>query len=469
MRRILAPLLVLLITAGALPSRARADDGVPGAAREACDALRGGDEQTALDRSLAATESHAELGLVWRVRGYVLSRTGDRMGAMGAYVRALRLDPEDCVAQNNLGTLLLQTGDYDEALESFDKALALCPTYADAANNRGVALERLGEARRAAEAYEDAIQIDPKHATAHNNLGAAELRRGNPEAAQQAFEQAAAIDPTFAAPSLNLALLRDPALEGAAYDRLLEAAAASGASEALRARALLAQAARAATESAFEEARGFYGEALELTPNDPALLNNLAVVEDQLGLDRFALAHLTEALRLRPGMSVARNNLGIVHVHRGDATRAEETFREVIRDDPEFHRAYYNLGVLMASQGRIDDARWAMRSAWRLAPYDGSIRYNLGLIARESGRGPARERRAYEEAIELDDALPEAHLSLGALLADPATPASLRDPASARRHLTRFLELTPDEDTKGRERAEAWLRYLDFKAGAGGS
>ena len=62
--------------------------------------------------------------------------------------------------------------------------------------------------------------------------------------------------------------------------------------------------------------------------------------------------------------------------------------------------------------------------------------------------------------LRLDPDLGEAHLALGMLLADPATPARLRDPQRARRHLRRFLELAPPGDREGRGQAEDWLRFL---------
>jgi hypothetical protein len=95
-----------------------------------------------------------------------------------------------------------------------------------------------------------------------------------------------------------------------------------------------------------------------------------------------------------------------------------------------------------------------------LPPRDASVRYNLGLLRREEGVSPAAERRAYEEALALDPDLAEAHLALGAFLADPATPASLRNPEQGVRHLQRFLDLASPSDGDGRLQARSWLRWL---------
>lgn len=190
------------------------------------------------------------------------------------------------------------------------------------------------------------------------------------------------------------------------------------------------------------------------------MLNDLGVVEDQLGQDREALAHLHEALRQEPSLAVAQNNVGIVHVHRAEWDAAAAAFEEVIALDTRFHRAHYNLGVVRAAQGRTPEARVQFEEAARLAPRDASVRYNLGLLRREEGVAPASERRAYEEALALDPDLAEAHLALGAFLADPATPAALRDPQRAVTHLQRFLDLASPSDGDGRLQARSWLRWL---------
>ena len=456
--------LALTVTC-VLTGGVHAADSVPAESRSAHEAMQTGDQTAALAASRSAVTTHPTSSVAWRVHGWVLSRTGNRSEALAAYHRAVRLDPGDVVARNNLGSLLLASGDVDEALRQIDEALRLDANYADALNNRGVALERKGRAAEAKQAYEVATQVAPDHPAAHNNLGAMRLRAGDRRGAAESFRRAAELDDAFEAPALNLALLDDPTLaDEASYQRLLRMAKAPGASVQIRARALGARAARASMRKDWSEARRLYLAAVELQPANARLLNNLGAAEDQLGMDRFAALHLNEALRLEPDLHVARNNLGIVHVHRGDPKRAEALFREIIRKDPRFHRAYYNLGVLQAAQGRLSDARDSLRAAWRLAPNDAAVRYNLGLIARERGASPARERRAYEEALELDSELGEAHLALGSLLADPATPADMRDELQARVHLERFLELALASDDEGRAQARSWLRWLDSRS-----
>ncbi|MDA1195818.1 MAG: tetratricopeptide repeat protein [Planctomycetota bacterium] len=456
--------LVLILLAAVLAwgaAMAHAQGEVPARARAAYRALLRGDLSRADAESAEAVRESEQSAGAWSVRAYVLSHRGDKTGAAAAYRRAIELDPRDAAVRNNLGAVLLELGEVEGALVAVGEALRLRPDYADARNNQGAAYERQGRVDEARRAYTTATTLDPEHAQAHNNLGAVQLRTGDVQAAAASFARAAALDPEFAAPALNLALVGDSAdRDDAYYARLEEAASRPGASAQLRARVLAMRAGREADAQRWGRARELYLDALRLAPRDTTLLNNVAVVEDQLGLDREALLHLTEALDIDPDLLVAQNNIGIVHVHRGDLELAQAVFESLVAQDPDFHRAHYNLGVIHASEGRVTEARRSFEQAARLAPRDASIRYNLALLGRRADGDVRAELQAYREVLRMDPDLTEAHLALGMLLADPSTPPRLRAPTEAERHLRRFLELAPETDDEGRTQADEWLAWL---------
>ena len=455
-----ALLLAAVLVVAALPGTASAD-GLPARAREAYRAYLAGDLDRADAVSAQAVKESARSGGAWAVRGYVLSKRGDKGGAAVAYRRAVLFDPTSAIAHNNLGAVLLELGDVPEAIQAFEAALKHRPIYADARNNLGAAYERQGKLAEAQRSYRTATMIDPEHAQAFNNLGAVQLKSGDVQAASASFARAAEIDPDFGVPALNLALLGNPEdRDEAFYRKMMAEAAKPGASPRLRARVLAMRAARETDKRDWRAARALYVEALNLTPRDVTLLNNIAVVEDQLGMDREALLHLTEALDVNPDLLVAQNNVGIVHVHRGDMDLARAVFEDIIRRDNDFHRAHYNLGVVNASEGKVQAARQNFRTAARLAPRDASIRYNLAILNRRDDGDVREELRAYREVLSLDPKLTEAHLALGMLLADPGTPRNLRDAVEAARHLERFLALAPASDEEGRTQATEWLAWL---------
>ena len=431
----------------------------PPEAKEAYERQRRGEYALALRAAESATRRYPQDPLAWRVHGWVLSQQGRHGPAAEAYQHAARLDPNDAVAWNNLAVAYLNIGDAQEALRALGQALRVLPRYADALNNRGVALERLEREREALRQYEAAARADPDHVIALNNLGARRMAVGDMGGARRVLVRASQLEPGFAAVRLNLVLLRDPGATNASTLEQLEAEARRpDAPPEIRRRALLARAAHAHANEGPEAARAIYLEALQLTPNDPLVLNNIAVVEDELGMDRQALMHLDMAMRASPDSRIAQNNIGIVHVHRGDLERAEAVFRDLVASDPRFHRGWYNLGVVLGGRGAVSEAREAMQKAVRLAPRDADARYNLGLLDREVGASIHEEKASYEEALRLDDALAEAHLALGALLADPESPARLRDERRARHHLERFLAMARPDDASGIEQAPAVAR-----------
>ena len=87
-----ALLLAAVLVVAALPGTASAD-GLPARAREAYRAYLAGDLDRADAVSAQAVKESARSGGAWAVRGYVLSKRGDKGGAAIAYRRAVLFDP----------------------------------------------------------------------------------------------------------------------------------------------------------------------------------------------------------------------------------------------------------------------------------------------------------------------------------------------------------------------------------------
>lgn len=81
--------------------------------------------------------------------------------AIVAYNKAIDLNPEYDVAQNNLGVIYLDgLGDTQEALKYFNSAIALNPNYTLAYFNAGRCEQVLGNKKEAAENYQMAIDLN---------------------------------------------------------------------------------------------------------------------------------------------------------------------------------------------------------------------------------------------------------------------------------------------------------------------
>lgn len=111
-----------------------------------------------------------ESAVDWHERGLELEDEGESDAAMGAYRRALEIDPGFADGHLDLGRLLHERGQLAGAERHYRQALAARPEDATAAFNVGVALQDQRRLPEAAEAYRAALEIEPDLADAHYNL-----------------------------------------------------------------------------------------------------------------------------------------------------------------------------------------------------------------------------------------------------------------------------------------------------------
>ena len=89
-------------------------------------------------------------------------------------------------------------------------------------------------------------------------------------------------------------------------------------------------------------------KANELSPNDPEILNNLAMAYYFKGQTDLAISTLKRTLELNPKNSDARTNLASIIYRQGDANKAAELFKEVLKDltYEKQARTYFNLATI---------------------------------------------------------------------------------------------------------------------------
>ncbi|TBW33559.1 tetratricopeptide repeat protein [Siculibacillus lacustris] len=207
--------------------------------------------------------------------------------------------------------------------------------------------------------------------------------------------------------------------EGESANQLFEAGAqAHGAGRWAEAVAAFAKVARVAPRSAQVlnflgmamieaggNARAVLGAALPivahsvaLSPDDPGLFANLAVLLKRRGdLDdaRFALLH---ALRVDPAHKAAGANLINVETARGDGAAASARALEVARRHPTDAGVQATAAEALRAAGRNDEAIAAATRAVRLAPKDARHRVALGRMRSAAGDSDGAAR-AWEEAL----------------------------------------------------------------------
>jgi tetratricopeptide (TPR) repeat protein len=120
-----------------------------------------------------------------------------------------------------------------------------------------------------------------------------------------------------------------------------------------------------------------------------------------LGHHEQALAHLGEAVRQAPADAGALVDLGVLLASLERVPDALACFERAIVIDPRQAPAHHNLGLLFARMGDHERALGSFDSAVALQPNDASLLNNRGASLRELGRF-AEALQCYSTAVALD-------------------------------------------------------------------
>jgi tetratricopeptide (TPR) repeat protein len=123
--------------------------------------------------------------------GVELQNTGRLPAAIDHYRAAVRLKPEFLEAQTNLGLALSRAGQPAEAIEHFQAAVRIKPQADRIRNNLGVALFTAGRLDEAIAEFQEVIKLKPEMWESHDNLARALERAGRPDEANIHFDEAA--------------------------------------------------------------------------------------------------------------------------------------------------------------------------------------------------------------------------------------------------------------------------------------
>ena len=175
----------------------------------------------------------------------------------------------------------------------------------------GMANERTGNYPGAIKLYRRGLEIEPQNVELLNAIGFALFQQGKSQEATVELEKAIAIDPKHWKSHNNLAL--------ASIDL-----------------------------GELELAEAHYRESLAIQPQ-PAIYNDLGVVQERLGLPDDAAASYRKALELDPKSSAAHTNLGSSLARSGKRAEAEQHFRAALAADPQNEVARKALAQLPAS------------------------------------------------------------------------------------------------------------------------
>jgi Flp pilus assembly protein TadD len=118
-------------------------------------------------------------------------------------------------------------------------------------------------------------------------------------------------------------------------------------------------------------------------------------------------------------------------------TEARQAYRQATQVDPSYFEAYYNLGLVAFESRNYDESLAAWENALAIQPDSVDARYNFAL-ALKAADYPADAAHQLRQILAANANETRAHLVLGNLCAE-----QFDDPAQARRHYLKVLELDP--------------------------
>ena len=159
------------------------------------------DEFAPVDTLLApvSQERGVQLASVkMRKEGDEMAKQKNSREAIRFYNKALKLNPNNSGAYNNLANVLAGEGRFEEAVDNYMKAVELAPRFVLAFHNLGMMLTRAGKLKEAEGYFKKAIELRPDFAEAHYGLGVLYSLVGVQNAAVEQYQEAVRYNPGLA-------------------------------------------------------------------------------------------------------------------------------------------------------------------------------------------------------------------------------------------------------------------------------
>ncbi len=295
--------------------------------------------------------------------------------AIDQFQRAIALDPGFALAFAGLGEARWRRSELnsdpslvEQALDDCAQALRIAPDLASVHATLGLINAGKGLVTEAIGEFEKALRSDPANQEATLGLAEAWEASGNREKAEETYRKVIAMTPSRWAGYSHF---------GVFY----------------------------LNTGRFAEAEAMFQKALDLTPDNIRVLNNLMAVYWYQKRDDLVRKVFERSVAVRPNAD-AYSNMGTIEFFAGHYAEAVKMFEQSVRTDASSATIWGNLGdSYRYAPGSGEKAREAYKQAIILAernreinPADAQLRARLALYLAHAGRG--------EDALpELDEAL----------------------------------------------------------------
>ncbi|MBP1622017.1 MAG: tetratricopeptide repeat protein [Acidobacteria bacterium] len=273
--------------------------------------------------------SHMDLALLFQ-------RNNDIAKAAGHYQEAVRIDPKNFEAHYYLASIYMQQNNSDKAAAELEAANELKPGDAELLEKLGDVYALQQRHAKAAVAYKAALDKVSGRSALYAKYGFSLSNTNRTEEAVAALESAAKLNDKNAD---IFFLLGDLYSDLKKFD---EAAAAYGKSLEINPKqkevhfnlgTLFAE------QKKFDEAMAELKLALKLDPNYSAAWANLALVAENLELDKDAIQAHEKVVALGKGQALNYFHLGVLYTKANQTETAIASFARAIEMEPDKYRA----------------------------------------------------------------------------------------------------------------------------------
>jgi eukaryotic-like serine/threonine-protein kinase len=286
-----------------------------------------GRDHTALDAIEKFLATEADNGRAHEYRGRVLWSLGRLDDAADAFGQCLQVDPLALDARLALASLLTGRRELAAAEAQYEHAQLIFRRDAEVLNKIAAHMAEHGHAKKAIALFHSLAELNPdSRSTMLVNIGNAHLRLGDRASAVSSFTRAINVDADNALAHSRLGDLED---EDGRYDR----------------------------------AAAYFAKACELESENWS--HHACAGTAYLRNQNFARArsHLQRSVELFPEQPLTLYNLAAVLVSEGDAEAAVEELAKAVGIDKEYARGWYLKAQIEARLGRAADAAASARCA----------------------------------------------------------------------------------------------------------
>jgi putative PEP-CTERM system TPR-repeat lipoprotein len=272
--------------------------------------------------------------------------TNDQAGALVTYRKLVSSRPKLAPAQLRIASIQMAMHNEGDAIASLNKALAIQPDYLEAQVGLASVYARKGD-------FDAGLKIARQIQKQRDALPVGFVLEGDllmaqkkPAPALKAYEQAASKGKSGQLVIKQHEALRAAGREKDADARLVQWLADTPEDVPTRLYFATSLAARNQTKAAIAQ----YEVALKAAPQNPAILNNLAVAY-QLDKDTRALATAEQALTLAPTNPVVMDTLGWILVEKGTDPRGLDLLQKAAAKVPGINDIHLHLGAALLKAG----------------------------------------------------------------------------------------------------------------------